>query len=202
MDPALQAAHRPFTVAKAASISFSVLAVNTSKCRPRASAARGMSVWMFGLPGFTSKEMVRAVGTNSSRSSKRFGSRTLKDNISTGKADVGNWRRGYEAALSGRPSCVPKATEIDGITGKSFFRQMFGRILLRHPSAAPTPAGRVPAAAPARFRGAGGGRPCPKRFSCFVPWPFGLKARPGAPAPPVEVAPRERRWERCEGLRT
>ena len=26
----------------------------------------------------------------------------MKDNISTGKADVENWRRGYEAALSGK----------------------------------------------------------------------------------------------------
>jgi len=26
----------------------------------------------------------------------------MKDNISTGKVDVENWRRGYEAALSGK----------------------------------------------------------------------------------------------------
>jgi hypothetical protein len=26
----------------------------------------------------------------------------MKDNISTGKADVENWRRGYEAPLSGK----------------------------------------------------------------------------------------------------
>ena len=60
--------------------SRSVLAVSTSRRRPRALAAAsvsGASALTFGLPGLTSNAIVLVEGSSSLRSSKRFGPRRL-----------------------------------------------------------------------------------------------------------------------------
>src|SRR4029077_5484488 len=90
--------------AKAASSSLSVLAVSTSRCCLRRSAAArisGSSVLMFTLPGFESNAIVSAAGRSSCNSSTRFGPRTLKKTLIPVRLPVGLLRLSTRPTLTG-----------------------------------------------------------------------------------------------------
>ena len=91
-------------VVKAASRSGSVLAVSTSRRRPRALAAAsvsGASAATFGLLGLTSNAIVLVDGSSSRRSSKRFGPRILVKTLTPVRLPPGRLKLSTRPVLTG-----------------------------------------------------------------------------------------------------